>query len=34
MPAVLLVSALSFLGWTKGGRIDQGCVAIMDLEVY
>ena len=34
MPAVLIVSAFSFLGWTKGGRIDQGCVAILDLEVY
>ena len=34
MPAVVIVSALPFLGWTEGTRIDQGCVAIMDLEVY
>ena len=33
MPAVLIVSALSLLGWTKGTRIDQGCITIMELEV-
>ena len=33
MPATLIASALSILG-QKGARIDQGCVAILDLEVY
>ena len=32
--SILTALSLAFLGWTEGTWIDQGCIAIMDLEVY